>query len=183
MPARAVGLASIATRDKEGEEWRVVIETPKGSRNKYQFAPEFGAFQLGRILPEGLRFPFDFGFLPSTKGDDGDPLDVLLLIDGATFPGCLVHCRLIGVIEIEQTEKGQEPERNDRLVAVPLEGRGFGKVRSVRELDPQIFEEVEAFFVAMHRGTGRKIRVLGLRGPHRAEALARRGMRKGRAKK
>src|SRR5438876_43986 len=98
-------------------ELNVVIETPQGSRNKFTFDEELCLFKLGGVLPLGAAFPFDFGFLPDTMGQDGDPLDVLVLMDEPAFPGCLVPARLIGVIEAEQTEKGKT-ERNDRLIAV-----------------------------------------------------------------
>src|SRR2546421_8211911 len=96
---------------------QVVIETPKGSRSKYAFDPDQRAFKLKKVLPEGMVFPHDFGFIPSTEAEDGDPLDVLLLMDQPAFPGCLVEARLIGVIEGEQSEDGKK-ERNDRLLAV-----------------------------------------------------------------
>jgi inorganic pyrophosphatase len=85
--------------------FQVIIETPKGSRNKYAFDPEQKIFKLKTVLPSGMAFPYDFGFLPSTRGDDGDPLDVLVLMDEPAFPGCLLKCRLIGVIEGEQKGK------------------------------------------------------------------------------
>jgi inorganic pyrophosphatase len=79
----------------------VVIETPKGSRNKYAYDPDEHIFELKRVLPAGMAFPYDFGFVPSTLGGDGDPLDVLVLMDEPAFPGCKLKCRVIGVIEEE----------------------------------------------------------------------------------
>src|SRR3954469_10958899 len=96
---------------------RVVVETPKGSRNKYAYDPELKVMTLKKTLPEGMVFPFDFGFVPCTKGEDGDPVDILLLMDAPACPGCVVECRLIGLIEAEQIEDGSK-ERNNRLVAV-----------------------------------------------------------------
>src|SRR5919112_6401161 len=101
----------------EGDELTVIIETPKGSQNKYTYEPRFAAFVLDGVLPAGAVFPFDFGFVPSTIGDDDDPLDLLVLMDAAAFSGCIVPSRLIGVIEAEQTENGKT-FRNDRLIAV-----------------------------------------------------------------
>src|SRR5689334_13079142 len=101
----------------EGDCLMVVIETPKGSPNKLAFEPRYGAFVLKGVLPAGAVFPFDFGFVPSTRADDGDPLDVLVLMDAPVSPGCVVPSRLIGAIEAEQTEDGTK-ERNDRLLAV-----------------------------------------------------------------
>src|SRR5438046_2328840 len=99
--------------------WHAIVETPKGSHNKFKFDSELNLFMLGTVLPEGMIFPYDFGFLPATKGDDGDPLDVLLLMDAAAFCGCVVPSRLLGVIAAEQTADGTA-QRNDRLVMVPV---------------------------------------------------------------
>src|SRR5947207_11435270 len=101
----------------EDECVMVVIETPKGSPNKLAFEPRYGTFMLKGVLPAGAVFPFDFGFVPSTRAEDGDPIDVLVLMDAPVFPGCIVPSRLIGVIEAEQTEDGTTI-RNDRLLAV-----------------------------------------------------------------
>jgi inorganic pyrophosphatase len=101
----------------EDKKVQVIIETPKGSRNKYAWDPEQQVFALKKVLPEGMVFPHDFGFIPSTEGDDGDPIDVLVLMDQPVFTGCLVKARLVGVIEGKQTEEGKS-ERNDRLLAV-----------------------------------------------------------------
>src|SRR5690242_1479965 len=100
----------------DGDHVTVVIETPKGSHNKYSYDPAIAAFVLGGVLPAGAVFPFDFGFIPSTLGDDGDPLDVLVLMDAPAFTGCVVRSRVIGAIEAQQ-EHGQTL-RNDRLLAV-----------------------------------------------------------------
>ena len=78
---------------------QVIIETPKGSRNKYAFDVEQKIFELSKVLPAGMAFPYDFGFIPSTKAEDGDPTDVLVLMDEPAFPGCLLKCRVVGVIE------------------------------------------------------------------------------------
>src|SRR5579863_7953432 len=85
---------------------RVIIETPKGSRNKYAFDPALGAFVLRKVLPAGMAFPYDFGFVPATIGGDGDPLDVLVLMDEPAFPGCVLKCRLVGVIRGRQKSHG-----------------------------------------------------------------------------
>ena len=103
--------------DNDRKTIQVVIETPKGSRNKYAFDPEQKVFELKKVLPAGMAFPYDFGFIHSTTAEDGDPVDVLVLMDEPAFPGCLLKCRLIGIIEGEQGEK-KEKERNDRVAAV-----------------------------------------------------------------
>lgn len=87
--------------DTENGTLNVVIETPRGHRNKYSFDHELGLFRLGGVLTAGAVFPFDFGFLPGTLAADGDPLDVLVLMDEPAFPGCLIPARLLGAIEAE----------------------------------------------------------------------------------
>jgi inorganic pyrophosphatase len=171
------GSELIEACDPDKEEWRVIIETPKGSRNKYKYADDFCCFQLAKVLPEGMVFPFDFGFLPCTMGADGDPLDVLLLMDQPTFCGCLILSRLIGVIEAQQTEKDGTTERNDRLVAVPLESRNYGKVRSLKDLDKQMLDEIERFFHSYNEQSGKQFKLVGFHGPHRSESLAQEGMK------
>jgi len=86
---------------------RAIIETPKGSRNKFDYDPESNLFILAGLLPEGMMFPFDFGFIPSTQGEDGDPLDIMVLMDAPAHVGCLIDVRIIGIIDAEQTEEGQ----------------------------------------------------------------------------
>src|ERR1700761_3060986 len=96
---------------------KVFVETPKGSRNKFAFDVKQNIFTVKAVLPAGMSFPYDFGFLPRPLAPDGDPIDVLLLMDEPAFPGIAVRARLIGIIEGEQTD-GKHTNRNDRLVAV-----------------------------------------------------------------
>src|SRR3954469_16652836 len=107
-------LASLQPRCDDDETWNVIIETPKASRNKYAYDLQRGLFQLKKVLPLGNEFPFDFGFVPSTLADDGDPLDVLVLMSAPAFAGCLVQVRLVGVIEANQQEEDGKKGRNDR---------------------------------------------------------------------
>src|SRR5262245_50191766 len=110
---------------------QVIVETPKGSRNKYAFDPKQKVFQLKKVLPVGMAFPYDFGFVPSTQGEDGDPVDVLVLMDEPAFPGCLLKCRPIGVIEGEQGQK-KDWERNDRIVAIEQDNHSYAHVQHVK---------------------------------------------------
>jgi inorganic pyrophosphatase len=152
---------------------QVTIETPKGSRNKYAFDPARKDFRLKQVLPEGMDFPSDFGFIPATKADDGDPIDVLVLMDEGTFPGCRVDARLVGVIEGEQIEHEGETIRNDRLVAVAEESHLYRRVRTVKDLDPKLLEQFATFFVNFHALEGKSFRVLEIRGPAKAAKLLR----------
>ena len=155
---------------------RVIIETPKGSRNKYAYDPALQAFTLSRVLPVGMTFPFDFGFIPRTLAEDGDPLDVLLLMDESAFPGCVIEGRLIGVIRGEQEEKGKK-DRNDRIVAVTTKEVSFANTAHIRELPERLLHDIQGFFENYHRLQGRRFRILGIAGPRAAWALVRSGLR------
>src|SRR5215475_6104288 len=125
----------------KSEYVNVIIETPKGSRTKFKYDERENLFVFDKALPMGQSFPFDYGFVPSTKGGDGDPLDVMVIAE-PTFVGCLVHAKLLGVIEAEQTENG-ETERNDRLIAVPVEAK-TGKLSSgaVGHLESELAHQI-----------------------------------------
>lgn len=158
---------------------RVVIETPKGSRNKFAFNSDDHTFELKKVLPAGMTFPYDFGFVPCTKAADGDPIDVLVLMDEPAFPGCLLKCRLIGVIEGEQVAKDNKgkKERNDRIIAVENGAHSWADIRTVDDLDDKFSRELEAFFVNYHRLSREEYKVLALKGPNRARKLVKSGMR------
>jgi inorganic pyrophosphatase len=149
---------------------RVVIETPKGSRNKFAFNSEEHIFELKKVLPAGMAFPYDFGFVPSTEADDGDPVDVLVLMDEAAFPGCALTCRAVGVIEGEQVGK-KGKVRNDRIVAVEQDAHSWADIKTLDDLGKHFLKELEEFFVDYHRLSGKEYRVLDAKGPGRARKL------------
>jgi inorganic pyrophosphatase len=155
-------------------ELNVVIETPKGSRNKYKYDEKSGLFRLDKLMPTGTVFPFDFGFLPATRGADGDPLDVLVLMAEPGSVGCLVAARLVGVIEAQQTQNGKT-RRNDRLIGVAATSHLHRHVRSFRDLSPGLVDEIERFFVAYNAMQDREFRVLGRHGAARARRVIRVG--------
>jgi inorganic pyrophosphatase len=167
-------LKPFGTDDKQ--MLRVVIETPKGSRNKFAFNPNEHIFELKKVLPSGMSFPYDFGFVPSTEADDGDPVDVLVLMDEPAFPGCVLTCRPIGVIEGEQGDK-KDKERNDRIVAVEQDAHTWEDIKTMDDLGKQFSRELEEFFVNYHKLSGKKYRVLGLKGPDQARKLVKSSMR------
>lgn len=146
---------------------QVVIETPKGSRNKYAFDEEQKVFALTKVLPAGMTFPYDFGFIPSTKAEDGDPTDVLVLMDEPAFPGCLLKCRVIGVIEGQQGKK-KKGERNDRIIAIEEANHSYAHIHHVKELGKKFVRELEEFFVNYHDLQGEKYRILDMKGPAEA---------------
>ena len=162
--------------EDDKELLRVVIETPKGSRNKFAFDPQQHIFELKKVLPAGMTFPYDFGFVPSTLAEDGDPVDVLVLMDEPAFPGCILSCRPIGVIEGEQGDK-KDKERNDRIVAVEQDAHSWEDIKTINDLGKQFVRELEEFFVNYHRLTGKEYRVLGLKGPDQARKLVKSGRR------
>ncbi len=151
---------------------QVVVETPAQSRNKYTFDTARRILRLGKILPAGMAFPYDFGFVPSTRGGDDDPIDVLLFSDAPTFPGCVVGARLIGVIEAEDTLPSGKIRRNDRLLAVSTRSHEFASVQDVADLPPAQLNQVREFFIAYPRILREKIyTVLGVGGPAQARKL------------
>ena len=158
--------------DRKSGNLNVVIDTPKGCRNKYAFDFDVNAYKLKTVLPNGAVFPFDFGSIPGTVADDGDPLDVLLLMDEPVFSGCLVESRLLGVIEAKQTENG-ETERNDRLIAVAAESHTHGSLKSIDDLDSTMIDEIEHFFVSYNEAHGKKFRAGKRKGPKHAKQLVR----------
>ena len=155
---------------------QVVIETPKGSRNKYALDVEQKVFELTKVLPAGMVFPCDFGFIPSTLAEDGDPTDVLVLMDEPAFPGCLLKCRIIGVIEGEQGKKNKA-ERNDRIVAIEQMNHSYAHVKHVDDLGKKFVRELEQFFVHYHELTGKEYRILDVKGPKEARRRIKDGMR------
>lgn len=148
----------------------VVIETPKGSRNKLKYDPDRGRFRLSHVLPEGMSFPYDFGFVPDTRADDGDPLDVLVLTDAPLPVGCALDVRLIGTLEAEQRERDGEVVRNDRLIGVADGSTTHGEVNELSDLSDTLIGQIEAFFEQYNRLHGKTFSVLHRRGASAANA-------------
>ncbi|MFZ0742869.1 MAG: inorganic diphosphatase [Terracidiphilus sp.] len=159
------------------EGWlQVIIETPKGSRNKFAFDPDQRVFSLKKVLPAGMTFPYDFGFLPQTQAPDGDPLDVLLLMDEPAYPGVVVRSRLIGVIEGVQVE-GKKKTRNDRLLAVAEANHLYSNIRRWQDFPRTFMKELEEFFVNYHRLEGKRYSLLGCKDSAQARRLIKRALR------
>jgi inorganic pyrophosphatase len=158
----------------KSKDVNAIVETPQGSQNKFNFDEETGLFRLGGAMPAGVVFPFEFGFIPNTRGGDGDPLDLLILMDAPTFVGCHVQARLVGVIEARQTEDG-ETERNDRLIGVALKSRRHEHIRTLSEVPKQLLAEIEHFFISYNAIKGKRFKPKGRFGPNRAIAIVREG--------
>jgi inorganic pyrophosphatase len=176
-------LTEISTFRQNGNDLHVIIETPKGSRNKLDYESEFGVFELAGVLPEGSVFPYDFGFVPSTLGEDGDPLDVLVLLDEPVSVGCLVVARLIGVIEAQQTEREGQTTRNDRLLAVATRAHTQAHVQTLDDLRPKMVDEIEHFFRSYNQTKGKTFQPTGRGGPERALDLVQAGQQRQQAKR
>jgi inorganic pyrophosphatase len=159
--------------DREAGSCRAIVETPKGNRAKYDYDPETDLFELAKVLPDGMSFPVDFGFVPSTLCDDGDPLDVMILGDEPSPVGVLLRVRLIGVLEAEEHEAGKV-ERNDRLLAVPVHAHLYASARNLGDLEPAFLENVSQFWIDKARREGKDFRVIRLGEPSAAIELVRR---------
>lgn len=156
----------------EGGAFHVVVESPRDSTVKLKYEPELGAFAVSRPLVHGLRYPFDWGFLPSTKAEDGDPLDALVYWDESTYPGVVLPCRALGVLKVDQKkEKGRGRERNDRLLVVPVTAARAENLGDFRDLSRRERQELEHFFVAAVAFMDKAVRVLGWEGVEAAERL------------
>jgi inorganic pyrophosphatase len=150
--------------DKATQECQAIIETPKGRRNKFKYEPDSGLFALSNLLPEGFSFPFDFGFIPSTAAEDGDPLDIIVLMDEPAHVGCSLKVRVIGVIQMQQTEKGKKSE-NDRLVAVAERSYDYERVNSISDLPEPFLRQITEFLALYNKNSGKQDELQGIGGP------------------
>ena len=152
----------------------VVVETPRGSHAKFKYDAETGAIMLSRPLPAGVVYPYDWGYIPSTRAADGDPMDVMVLWDGTSFPGVVLPSRLIGVLRVEQagTEPGRR-ERNDRLFALPIKAPRSAHVRTIFDLPERVRLEIEQFFLTVVAFEGKDLRLLGFEGREEADRVLR----------
>jgi inorganic pyrophosphatase len=147
-----------------GDVFHVVVEAPRGSALKLKYEPRWEGMAISRPLPLGVVYPFDWGFVPSTQADDGDPLDAMVLWDVASYPGVVVECRAIGVLQVEQNRTTHDPSarvRNDRIMCIPVEARREQRMRDVAELSPRVREELEHFASAGTALEGKDVVVVG----------------------
>jgi inorganic pyrophosphatase len=142
------------------ESINCTIETPKGCGAKYSFDPKLNGYLLQKVLPAGLVFPFDFGFIPGTVGEDGDPLDVIIISEIPSFPGCIMKCRIIGAIKALQREKEGDEMRNDRYIAIPDVSVMYERIRKIDQLPKQVVQEIERFFINYNDQAGKQFKPL-----------------------
>ena len=160
----------------------VVIETPRGATAKFKFDPKLKAFKYVRSLRGTLAYPFDWGFVPSTAAADGDPLDAMVLHDDASFPGAVIACRAVAVLEVEQREKGRM-FRNDRVIFVPSIETMPDQPKLAAQRLAKLKKKLERFFKAAVVGTGKELTYLGWRDASAAEAAVKKAAQAARRKR
>ena len=153
----------------------VVIESPMATQAKYKFDPKEKIFKLKRLLPLGMVFPYDFGFIPGTVGDDGDPLDALVLSEFASFTGAHLTCRVIGALKATQGEDGEKAVRNDRFFCVPVGSITYSIVETIEQLGKEHNKQIEEFFINYNKVDGKVFSCLGIVEPEKALKLIKKG--------
>ena len=166
---------SIEPWDKEGQLLHVLVETPQGSRVKYAYDPKSGFFVLRKALPAGMIFPFNFGFVPKTLADDGDPLDILILNEEPLFAGCLLNVKPVAVLMASQTEDGKVI-RNDRVIGQAI-GHETPPEFETMKLRKDLVFQIDFFFTAYNKLYGKKFKLLGTGGPQKAIKIVKRAMK------
>ena len=162
------------------DELVCVVESPRGSKAKFKFDPKLKVFTLNRSLILGVTYPYDWGFIPSTMAEDGDPLDVMMFHDTPTFPGVVIACEPIGALLVTQKKSGGKPGRepNHRVFAVPTGSEREHQWKDARELPKRVRKELEAFFVAAGALAGKELQILDWVGPKEAVALIKEAAKK-----
>lgn len=151
------------------DAFRVVVESPRGSIVKLKYDADHHVITLSRPLIAGLAYPYDWGFVPSTRAPDGDPLDAIVMWDGVSYPGVVLPCRAIGVLRVEQTNPtSHQRERNDRLIAIPTKAPRSEGIRSVTDVSDHIRRELEQFFLAVVAFEGKELTILDWGSPRDA---------------
>ena len=157
--------------DRDTLTCRAIVETPFGSSAKYSFDADAGLYAVGKLLPMGMSFPFDFGFIPSTRGGDGDALDVIILPETPLAVGCAVEVRLLGLMEASQQKAGEPAERNDRIVARLAESRLYSGIDHIDRLGSAFADAITTFFVTYKSLRGQSYETLAIHGPARAAEM------------
>jgi inorganic pyrophosphatase len=163
----------------DGDVFHVVVESPRGSAVKLKYDADLGCMSISRPLASGLVYPCDWGFVPSTTAPDGDPVDAAVYWDVATYPGVVIPCRALALIQVEQNSaEGRGRVRNDRILAVPVDARRERGIRSANALPRRVRDELEHFFIAATAFEGKDPRILGWKGPKAAVDLVRSSLKK-----
>jgi inorganic pyrophosphatase len=155
-----MNLTRIDPYDKHGA-LRVVVESPRGASLKFAYQPSLELFAVARALPLGVVYPYDWGFVPGTRGDDGDPLDAMVLHDFASSPGVLLTCRILGMVKVVQREGAAKPEINNRIIATPAWHSPLEPFADARDLPTAARAQLEQFFVTAAEMTGKRVNIKG----------------------
>ena len=156
---------------------QVVVESPRGAAIKLKYEPRLGTFSVARTLPLGLTYPFDWGFVPGTLGPDQDPIDALVVHDMGTFPGVVLPCKLLGVVEVSQKSDDGGRERNDRIIAMPIWHDRLGEFERATQLPARLRKEIEQFFLDTTFFTSKKPKIIGWKSPHKAHMLVKQAIK------
>ena len=159
-----MNIHSLPIGDKAPDIFNALIEIPSGTHNKYEYDEKLDVIKLDRVLHSPFFYPVDYGFIPETRAEDGDHLDVLLITDSPTFPGCLVECRPIGLFQMSD-EKGVD----DKILAVPLKNPHYKNVQELEDLEQQLLDEIAHFFEQYKKLEKKAVKILGWKG--KGEAL------------
>jgi len=151
---------------------RMVVETPRHSTVKLEYDTKTAQFAVSHGLALGVSYPFDWGFVPGTLGEDGDPLDALALHENTTYPGVVLTCVAVGIVDLEQKSKKTRIS-NPRLILRPVWSQRMDAVEEATKLPKKLKEQLEQFFISADFFTGKEPRIAGWRGPGAAKALVR----------
>jgi inorganic pyrophosphatase len=160
-----VDLARIPAQPKPGII-NVLIEIPAGSKNKYEFDKDLNAFALDRVLYSSVQYPCDYGFVPNTLGDDGDPLDAMVLMDQPTFPGCIIAARPIGMLEM--IDGG---DRDEKILCVPDKDPRYAQVKSIKDISQHRLDEISEFFKSYKNLEKKVTEILGWKDASEVQSL------------
>lgn len=142
---------------------RMIVKIPKNSANKYEYDVVLGVFKLDRALYSPIHYPGDYGFIPGTAAEDGDPIDILALVEQPSFPGCMIDVRVIGLLNMEE-----EVASDRKILAVPLRNPRYDQIRTIDEVPAHIRKEIEHFFRIYKELEGKVVRLHGWQGPDAA---------------
>jgi inorganic pyrophosphatase len=144
----------------------VLVEIPGGSKNKYEFDKDLNAFTLDRVLFSSVQYPCDYGFVPNTLADDGDPLDGMVMMDQPTFPGCVIAARPIGMLEM--IDGG---DRDEKILCVPAKDPRYAGVKSLDDVSPHRLDEIAEFFRSYKNLEKKVTEILGWQNVDKVAAL------------
>lgn len=145
---------------------RAIVETPKNSTNKYEYDGKLGLFRLDRALYSPMHYPGDYGFIPGTLAEDGDPLDILVLVQEPSFTGCLLEARPVGVLHMVD-----EAEGDQKILAVPIRNPRYDQIHTMDQIFPHVRRELEHFFTIYKELQGSTPRMDGWGGPPEARRM------------